>query len=62
MADVLKEHVMQCPEHPMSKLRAAIDEIAGQMLTSELEDEGDVEYGYNEIIRRARKALADIKE
>jgi hypothetical protein len=23
MADVLKEHVQQCPEHPMSKLRRA---------------------------------------
>lgn len=28
MADVLKEHVAQCPDHPMSKLRVALERIA----------------------------------
>ena len=30
MADVLKEHVEQCPEHPMSKLREALEKIANE--------------------------------
>lgn len=28
MADVLKEHVEQCPKHPMSKLKKALEKIA----------------------------------
>ena len=27
MADVLKEHVEQCPQHPMSALRAKLDAL-----------------------------------
>jgi hypothetical protein len=27
MADVLKEHVMKCPLHPMSKMREALEHI-----------------------------------
>ena len=29
MADALKEHVEQCPEHPMSALRAEVDRWVG---------------------------------
>lgn len=31
MADVLKEHVEQCPEHPMSALRAQVAEQSGEI-------------------------------
>lgn len=27
MADVLKQHVVQCPEHPMAKMRIALETI-----------------------------------
>lgn len=28
MADVLKDHIAQCPQHPMSALKEALEEIA----------------------------------
>lgn len=31
-ADTLKAHIAQCPEHPMSKLRAGLEEISAQLL------------------------------
>jgi hypothetical protein len=27
MAEVLKEHVVKCPKHPMSKLRTALEDV-----------------------------------
>jgi len=27
MADVLKQHIEECPEHPMSKLKAKVDRL-----------------------------------
>lgn len=32
MADVLKEHIQQCPEHPMSALKAERDDLARALL------------------------------
>ena len=32
MADVLKEHVEQCPKHPMSKLRIKVEELEDERL------------------------------
>ena len=41
----------------VARLKEALTTIAAQDLTSETDEEGDLEYGYNEIIRRAREAL-----
>ncbi|NLB52058.1 MAG: hypothetical protein GX808_03875 [Syntrophomonadaceae bacterium] len=30
MADVLKEHIEKCPEHPMSKLRAELEQVKAE--------------------------------
>lgn len=36
MADVLKEHIENCPEHPMSKLKAAVDALIFDCLDDSL--------------------------
>ena len=41
----------------LRKAEIALLDIARQKLTEEIEDIGDIEYGYNEIIRVARAAV-----
>ncbi len=40
MADVLKQHVEQCPKHPMSKLKAEIAKLKADIAW--MEEDGDV--------------------
>ena len=55
MAEVLKQHVEQCPEHPMSKLRTALKELVRQVEISNAVDD----HGH---LLKNLKALADAKE
>ena len=49
MADVLKSHIEKCPDHPMSKLKARVDEL-----------EDDVER-YRNNWQAARRELKELK-
>lgn len=61
MADVLKEHVEQCPEHPMSRLKDRVKIVINQ-LNRMVEPEHEAEYFFDqEAADRVRNVLAILK-
>jgi hypothetical protein len=60
MADVLKEHVSQCPKHPMSTLRARYEALRGA--AEPIVRHGRFGQGTNEEWEALRTALADGEE
>jgi hypothetical protein len=58
LADVLKQHVAQCPDHPMSKLKKALEVI--QQLCSDAPHQPTA-YTITKISQQADGALADFQ-
>ena len=59
MADALKEHVEQCPEHPMSALRAEVDRWVGHyadLLITGLE----IESAHNKLRQSVKNYIATL--
>jgi len=54
MADVLKEHIEQCPRHPMSILKGAV-----QAFFQAFDSKGDVEPAAENLRRLAGVKMAD---
>ena len=66
MADILKEHIEQCPEHPMSKLRRQRDEIVRRLEAMGglivLEAQGNPERTLTTLAGNIDDALREIEE
>jgi hypothetical protein len=62
MADVLKQHVMHCPEHPMNAMREALEHVqtmARLALSQGGYDVGNIGRIIEEIRQTADKALTE---
>lgn len=58
MADALKEHVEQCPKHPMSALKQIVESLAQRI--EDLEDEKQRRIYYQDIVYSVCNALDDM--
>jgi|GEM_PF-2607979 len=64
MAEVLKEHIEQCPEHPMSALKAERDQLAEEnaLLRRALLSEEELTKEEQEMVRKLEAVIASRKE
>ncbi len=59
MQDALKEHVEQCPKHPMSAMRAALQKIAAGPPNTMLRNDLDLAKARRRIVERTQKIASE---